>query len=186
MDILKEVIRGFSRDDEEDTPNDDLEFNLDGDEDLEHPQSNELSFDIDEDPEDEFDDLNIDVPDDLDASPDNAELEGDDDLSLDGEEPDDGLDNVAQAAIEDKSKQGVLRAVKNAHLVYKRETGTGGYEELWIYNVGNLKDELVVRKAILAGTDIPPGQTSSEDGSQTYTLWSAGNAELLHITGLQN
>lgn len=186
MDILKEVIRGFSRDDEDDTPKDDLEFNLDGDEDLEQPQTDELSFDIDEDPEDEFDEFDIDLPDDPGASSNDAESEGDDDLSLGGEEPGDELDNVAQAATEDPSKQGVLRTVKNAHLVYKRETGTGGYEELWIYNVGNLKDELVIRKAILAGTDIPPGQTSSEDGSQTYALWSAGNAELLHITGLQN
>lgn len=107
-----------------------------------------------------------------------------DDFGQDEENPD--LDQVANSATEDPDKQGVIRTVKNAHLVYKRQSGEGGFEELWIYNVGTLKDELEVRKAILAGTDIPVNRTSSPDGAQQYSIWSAGNAEMVHITGLQN
>jgi len=92
---------------------------------------------------------------------------------------------VDQAATQDPDKQGLIRTVKDAHLIYKRENN-GMYEELWIYNIGKLQDELKIRKAILAGTDIPTNKMASPDGRQTYDIWSAGNAELLHITGLPN
>jgi len=80
----------------------------------------------------------------------------------------------------------LIRTVKGSHLVYKRKSEDGTYEELWIYNAGNMRDELEVRKAILAGTDIPTSKTQSPDGSQKYELWSAGNAEMLQIQGLPN
>lgn len=87
---------------------------------------------------------------------------------------------------EDPNRQGVIRTVKGAHLVYKRATPDGKFEELWIYNTSptKAKDEMVVKQAILAGTDIPPGSSSSEDGESSYEMVMLGNATLLHITGL--
>lgn len=97
------------------------------------------------------------------------------------------LDNMLdQAASQDPDKQGLIRQVDQAHLVFKRQTEEGTYEELWIYNVGKMQDELKIRKAVLAGTDIPPGKTRSPDGLQTYDIWSAGNGEMLHLKGLPN
>lgn len=88
---------------------------------------------------------------------------------------------------QDPDKQGIIRTVDDAHLVYKRQTPDGDYEELWIYNIDrDLKNELEIRRNILAGTDIPQGKTKSDDGSQHYNLVTLGNAQLLHIQGLQN
>lgn len=82
-------------------------------------------------------------------------------------------------------RQGLIRVVPNAHLVYKRADEDGTFEELWIYNTGeDFSLELETRRAILAGTDIEMNRMRSEDGAQQYDLWSAGNAQLLHITGL--
>jgi len=78
----------------------------------------------------------------------------------------------------------LIRTVKGTHLVYKRESEDGTFEELWVVNVGYLKNEMQVRKAILAGTDIPTSATSSPDGKQEYSIWTAGNMEMLKITGL--
>lgn len=115
--------------------------------------------------------------------------EGDDseqDIDQDPED-DQQLDQVADKATENPDRQGVIRAVKGAHLVYKRETEDGTYEELWVFNGGDtVSKNLSVRKAILAGTDIPTNKTTSEDGKQKYELWTAGNAEILHVTGLPN
>ena len=47
-----------------------------------------------------------------------------------------------------------------------------------------MKNELTVRRNILAGTDIEPKKTKSEDGQQSYTLTTMGNAQMLNITGL--
>lgn len=93
---------------------------------------------------------------------------------------------VNQAASQNPDRQGVIRVVANAHLVFKRQVEDGSYTELWIYNVGKLQDELKVRKAILAGTDIPPNKKVSPDNEQSFEIWSSGNAELLRITGLPN
>lgn len=88
---------------------------------------------------------------------------------------------------QDPDRKGIIRQVDDAHLVYKRQMEDGGFEELWSFNVADkLDDSLRVRRAILAGTDIPRGHTRSDDGSQTYTLTTMGNAQLLHITGLSN
>ena len=83
--------------------------------------------------------------------------------------------------------QGVIRTIPNAHLVYKRQQEDGTFDELWIYNVDqDYKKELKVRRAILAGTDIPINKMKSPDGSQTYELWTVGNAQMLKVRGLPN
>lgn len=83
--------------------------------------------------------------------------------------------------------QGMIRTVHNAHLIYKRKTSDGLYDELWIYNVDRTKsNEYKIRNDILRGTDIPPHDTSSEDGTQSYELWTCGNGQMMLITGLQN
>lgn len=99
----------------------------------------------------------------------------DEELDLNDEVPDSG----------DPDKQGVIRVVPNAHLVYKRENEEGTYDELWVYNTdADLKNELAIRRNILAGTDIPPKKTKSEDGQQSFELTTMGNAQMLNITGL--
>ena len=90
--------------------------------------------------------------------------------------------------IEDENveREGVIRTVANAHLIYKQQTETGSFDELWIYNTGKGNDELDIKRDILAGTDIPPKKTKSPDGSQTFTITTMGNAQYLHLTGLVN
>jgi len=88
---------------------------------------------------------------------------------------------------EDNSRAGVIRTVDDAHLVYKRASEDGTFKELWIYNLhDSAHDELKIRRAILAGTDIPPKKTKSADGAQKYTISTMGNAQMLEITGLNN
>ena len=86
---------------------------------------------------------------------------------------------------ENLNRQGLIRVVKNAHLIYKRKDKTGTFEELWLYHIKeNMKTDYVTRNAILAGTDIEKNHTTSEDGLQSYELWSIGNIQFLHLTGL--
>ncbi len=201
MKFLQEVLRGVHRMDDEPAETDELDL----DPDLEATDDLELGDEPTdgEDPDaDEFDDSELLADDPTedpmagfndpvsgggaggagesgeDLPPDVAPEEGNDEMSQ--------LDDVASNATEDPDRQGTIRAVKKAHLVYKRESGDGGFEELWVYNIGTMKDELETRKAILAGTDIPPGKTTSPDGTQTYSIWSTGNAEMLSIKGLPN
>jgi hypothetical protein len=84
-------------------------------------------------------------------------------------------------------RQGTIRRVKNAHLVYKRQTDDGSFEELWVYKEGKRYDKtLNIRRDILAGTDIPVEKTKSADGSQRAEVWSSGDTQFLHIQGLPN
>lgn len=101
---------------------------------------------------------------------------------LDGERAEQNLEDANQ----DPDRQGIIRTVAGAHLVYKRRTEENTFEELWIYNVGknSYQQSMQTRKAILSGTDIQPGQTHSEDNKQHYEIWTAGKAELIKITGL--
>lgn len=138
--------------------------------------------------------------DDLDASDDNDfEFEFDhDDNDDEGEQKspfDDGQldgDETAQSELpneqnEDPDFQGNIRTVAGADLVYKRKEEDGNYEELWIYNVGkDVKKEMQIRRAILAGTDIVPSQTESEDGIQHSETYTVGNVQYLKISGLPN
>ena len=83
------------------------------------------------------------------------------------------------------NKRGVLRIVKDAHLVYKRQNDAGLFDELWIFNSkDNIKDSLAIKRDILAATDIPYRQTSSEDGSQSYKMYTMGDVQFLEIVGL--
>ena len=55
--------------------------------------------------------------------------------TMDGEEDDSG----------DPNRSGIIRTVNNAHLVYKRQSETGTFEELWIYNIHDkMHDDLDV------------------------------------------
>lgn len=87
----------------------------------------------------------------------------------------------------DHNRMGTIRTIKGAHLVYKRQNGDGTFSELWIYNIGeHINDSITVKKAIVAGTDIPEDKLRSEDGSQSYELTTLGNAQMLKINGLPN
>ena len=113
-----------------------------------------------------------------------APLEGEGELEA---EP--ALFGAEEEAAEDGDPdfQGVIRTVTGACLVYKRKTEEGTYEELWVYNVGkNMRNEVKTRRAILAGTDIPPQSVSSEDGTQEVETTTIGNAQFLRVVGLPN
>lgn len=87
----------------------------------------------------------------------------------------------------DPNKQGIIRVVKGAHLVYKRRSNEGTFEELWVFNIGdNYNTEREIQQAILAGTDIPSGRTMSRDGQQQFSSYVMGNAQMIHISGLPN
>lgn len=121
--------------------------------------------------------------------PGEAGTDSEDPMGLGGEEVEDpNVDQLASKATEDPDKQGLIRTVKGAHLVYKRETEDGTYEEMWAYNTKaqDYKEEQKRRQAILAGTDIPPNKTTSPDGSQSYEIWVTSNAEIMVIKGLTN
>lgn len=97
----------------------------------------------------------------------------------------DELDDDQLAVKNDINKRGVIRRIKNAHLIYKRQNSTGSFDELWIFNSSsNMTDALDIQRDILAATDIGPRQTTSEDGSQKYKLSTVGDVQYLEITGL--
>ena len=117
-------------------------------------------------------------PQDLDAEV-QDNIADDDEFSLD--------DDVQEEEPEDPDRQGIIRTVKNAHLVYKRQQENSTFTELWIYNIINkLKSEVDIRRDILAGTDIPAKKTRTPNGDQSYEIWTAGNAQLILIKGLPN
>lgn len=88
---------------------------------------------------------------------------------------------------DDPNKIGIIRQVDGAHLVYKRQTANGTFEELWIYKLG---DDIIssdkVKQAIVAGTDIPRDKMQSPDGSQKYEVTTMGDAQYVKIIGLPN
>lgn len=96
--------------------------------------------------------------------------------------------NISGVEIQgDPNRQGLIRTVKGAHLVYKRKNEEGTFDELWVFGTGgDMENSLKVRRAILAGTDIPARATKSVNGNQSYTLKTLGNGQLLSIKGLQN
>jgi hypothetical protein len=119
-----------------------------------------------------------------------TELDSTDDLGMEDDMDmgnDIGMEDDPEEDDEDPNKQGVIRKVKGAHLVYKRQDEEGTYEELWIYKLtGEVKDDLEIRRDILAGTDIPQNKTKSEDDTQSYDLWTSGNVQWLKISNLPN
>jgi hypothetical protein len=96
-------------------------------------------------------------------------------------------DKEDDANIEGEEKEGVIRTVDGAHLIKKDQRPDGKFEEMWMYNVDkDMRKVLQIRRAILAGTDIGEKKTKSDDGEQEYSLWTLGNAQILHIKGLPN
>ena len=88
---------------------------------------------------------------------------------------------------ENPDKQGIIRTIKNAHLIYKRQDGDGTYVELWVYNISKgYKDEYHIRNAILDGTDIETKTGSSPDNKQKFELWTIGERQFIQVTGLPN
>jgi len=98
------------------------------------------------------------------------------------------LDNKEdQGNNSDPNRQGSIRTVKNAHLIYKRQNDTNNYDELWVYKIDNrLKDELDIKNSIISGSDIPVNSLKSENGEQYYDIWHVGNVVFLKIFNLQN
>jgi hypothetical protein len=87
---------------------------------------------------------------------------------------------------EDPERQGNVRYVKDAHLVSRRENEDGQFEELWIFNTGSgakRRSDFIIQD-ILKGTDIPPNEISSDDGSQDYLTWNVGNVQMVKVRGL--
>lgn len=82
--------------------------------------------------------------------------------------------------------EGIIRTVRGAYMVFKRPTASNNYEELWIYNMTNVKSLTKIRNSILAGTDIDPISLLSSDGEQKATMYSKGNVQFLYIDGLPN
>jgi len=98
-------------------------------------------------------------------------------------------DEELGAPNDDQNFQGTIRTVRGAALVYKRKDETGAFEELWVFNVGKdsgSDESMRIRKSILAGTDINPSTTQSEDGTQEVKSYSIGNVQFLQINGLPN
>jgi len=91
---------------------------------------------------------------------------------------------------EDPSRQGIIRKIDGAHLVYKRKNDSGTFDELWMFGFQNvfvnknLKRTVNIKRAILAGTDIPVKDTRSPDGSQSCEHRIIGDAQFLFISGL--
>lgn len=98
-----------------------------------------------------------------------------------------GNDMASDESEEDPDKQGTIRNVKGAKLIFKRQQPDGTFAEMWAYNVGQgLHETLGVKRAILSGTDIPENHFESPDGKQRYKIVTMGNAQLIKIEGLPN
>jgi len=89
---------------------------------------------------------------------------------------------------ENKNRQGLIRTVKGAHLVYKHQNETDRYDELWVYKTKNngVFQDLDIKNDILSGTDIPINSAKSEDGEQEYDIWHSGDTVFLKIFNLPN
>jgi len=92
---------------------------------------------------------------------------------------------------DDPDRQGSIRTVPEAHLVYKRKNENNLFDELWIYKQ-NQHDTWTMKTydAIVAGSDIPKGATTSPDGSQTVDRWEVGDPKntlvFVEIKGMAN
>lgn len=186
--ILTELMR-VRKLDQSDTDNDAPKEPVDQEDDLGTTDGDVDAIRFDDDDEFDGEDTELEDPDDTfqlddenDSGVDGSD-EGFEDPELDDLIPDEG-NGGESAEPEDPNRAGVIRYVKGAHLVYKREQEDGTYEEMWIFNSGKFKQDINTKKAIVAGTDIPPNATRSPDGAQELKMWSAGNADVVVITGL--
>lgn len=108
-------------------------------------------------------------------------------VNVDPESNPESDSSISDENMGNPNKQGLIRTVNGAHLIYKRRMDNGLFDELWGYNTEpKMNKEYKIRSNILNGTDIDPNSTSSEDGSQYYTLWTVGNAQFVLISGLPN
>lgn len=114
-----------------------------------------------------------------------SDFQDDEEFSDEDETPDDFQDDEPFED-EDKNKVGLIRSVKGAYLVYKRLAPDNNYEELWVYNISDVKSQTRIRNSILAGTDVDPIKLRSSDGEQSASLYSKGNVQFLHVIGLPN
>jgi hypothetical protein len=131
---------------------------------------------------------------DLEKDPEGTAPEQEDPLDQDQEDPLANPDELGsevdtmsngEPEQEDPNHMGTIRAVKGAHLVYKRQEGDGTFSELWMYNIGDhIDNAIAIKKAIIAGTDIQDNKMRSEDGEQAYELVTLGNAQMIKVTGL--
>lgn len=121
----------------------------------------------------------LDDPDGLSAA--GAELDDEGEQEGDNQDANDTDDTPTNQS---PDRQGMIRVVPGAQLAYKRKTDDGTFEEMWVYKCEDFRVTTETRRAILSGTDIPRGGTSSEDGKQTYDIWSIGNVEMMKIEGL--
>jgi len=106
---------------------------------------------------------------------------------IDASETDENGDGKKEEE-KDLNRQGLIRKVKNAHLIYKRENETDTYDELWVYRSGKdgIKSEIDIKNDIVSGTDIPVDGLKSDDGEQYYEIWHVGEVIFLKIFNLPN
>jgi len=135
------------------------------------PDEDDGDEDDDEFPDDDFDRL-------LNSGQDDAGAGMEDEPQPDDEEPDDEEESESKY-------DGIVRAVKGAYLVSKKQQPDETYTEVWMYNVGKkFDDEANIRKSILSYTDIDPARNFSEDGSQEAIIKTVGNVQFITVTGL--
>lgn len=109
------------------------------------------------------------------------------DMDLNAGYPEEGGMGEEDLGEQDPNFQGIIRTVKGANLVYKRESPDNTFTELWIYNVGkDMRQESQIKRAILAGTDLDPTNGASVDGKQNMDLFTLGNIQFLQINGIQS
>jgi len=127
--------------------------------------------------EDEVDELEMEDEDEFEA----AEVDEDGNIVIDEE----GLEDDEFVDKGNPNRQGVIRVIDNAHLVYKRQNDNGMFDELWQYNTTkDFSNSLDIKKDILAATDILPRTNQSEDGVQKYSLRTLGDIQYMKITNL--
>ena len=118
----------------------------------------------------------------------NQEEMDQDGIDQDNMDPDD-IENPPEDEPEKEPAEskfdGIVRSIKGAQLVSKKQQPDETFTEVWIYNVGKkFSDEAGIRKGILSGTDIDPTKNFSEDGAQEAVISSVGNVQYLTLTGI--
>lgn len=110
------------------------------------------------------------------------EFDNFDDIDVDA--PEDPIETEPNANDEPN-----MREVEDARMIRKKMHADGTYEELWIYHVGGegdyTRDERI-RRSILQDTDIDPAVGKSDDGEQKMVIWRSGDVEFLELSGLPN
>lgn len=166
-------------------PDSDDDFDVEAGDDIDFGLEDEFSLD------DDFEDDDFDIDSEFSDSDEDFSFgdEGDDTDFMDFDDDLGGSDgelSFDEESEQDPNRQGMIRNVRGAYMVYKKMSSNNSYEELWVYNLGDVKYQTKIRNAILSGTDIDPIDMRSPDNDQTATIWSKGNVQFLHINGLPN